>query len=291
MRKAVSLLALSSLVFAPFAVSAQDTTLPTVSSGSEITLDSAASTATTKTAETPTLNAAPNTTAVTATSTSLGEYKEVSCASDAIFGQNTCDQCFVGKAVKTGERLTGLFDNWTNTTSNILIAVKDEQKVPTMVAFDSVWTPTSADQSKMWVSSPEIAWVPGTSGKDEFTLMSGQEVKFMQTDLGAGYTLTSSNKKNGEVIGLLKFPVTYYTMDVATATRSTSAETHYECVTYTLEAPTVTPPTPTEPNKPTTPKTPENPTKVETGPAETLVLIIAAFFIAFGLMISLRKRN
>lgn len=290
MRKAVSLLVLSSLVFAPFAVSAQNAELPTVSSSSEITLDSATSTGTSvemkKSAETPTLNAAPNTTAVTANSTSLGEYKEVSCASDAIFGQHTCDQCFIGKAVKTGERLTGLFDNWTNTTSNILIAVKDEQKVPTMVAVDSVWTPTSADESKMWVSSPEIAWVPGTSGKDEFTLMSGQEVKFMQTDLGAGYTLTSSNKKKGDVIGLLKFPVTYYTMDVTTATRSTSANTHYECVTYTLDAPTVTP----EPKKPT-PKTPENPTKVETGPAETLVLIVAAFFIAFGLMISLRKRN
>lgn len=290
MRKAVSLLVASSLILSPFSVFAQDAELPTANATPEtektITLDSASlSTGST----TPTLNAPSNTTAVTATSTSLGEYKEVSCSSDAIFGQHTCDQCFTGKAVKTGERLTGLFDNWTNKTGNLLIAVKDEQKVPSMVSVGSVWTPTSADESKMWISAPEIAWIPGASGKDEFTLMSGQEVKFMQTDLGAGYTLTSSSKKNGEVIGLLKFPVTYYTMDVNTATRSTTSETHYECVTYTLDAPATPEKTTPTPEKKPTPK-PEQ-TKVTSGPAETLVLIVAAFFIAFGLMLSLRKRN
>lgn len=119
--------------------------------------------------------------------------------------------------------------------------------------------------------------------------MSNQEVKFTQTDLGAGYTLTSTNKKNGDVVGLMKYPISFYTMDVNTATRSTTPQTHYECVTYTLDAPATpekTTPTPT-PEK----KTPGTPTKVETGPAETLVLIVAAFFIAFGLMLSLRKRN
>lgn len=285
MRKAVSLLVASSLILSPFSVFAQDleATAPTVDSA----------------VETTTLSAAPNTSAATTTSAAIsaGEYKEVACSSDAIFGQNTCDQCFTGRSVKVGERLTGLSDNWTNSTSNVLIAVKDEQKTPNMVAFDSVWTPTSADESKMWKSSAEIIWTPNPStNKDEFQLISGQKVKLMETDLGAGFTLTSSTKKGGETIGLLRFPVTYYTMDMSTVTRSTTPTTHYECVKYTLDAPASTstsitpgtPATPADPKKPT-PVTPK--TEVETGPTETLVLIIAAFFIAFGLMLSLRKRN
>lgn len=286
MRKAFSLLVLTSVTLAPFATFAQDAALPTVATDTTAVQATASSEVTATSAQTQTFNAPANTTAVTATSTSLGEYTEVACSSDAIFGQNTCDQCFRGRAVKVGDRLTGLSDNWNNSSANILIAVKDEQKTPNMVAVNSVWTPTSADESKMWVSSPEIAWIPGTSGKDEFTLMANQKVKFMQTDLGAGYTLTSSTKNHGDVIGLLKFPVVYYTMDVNTATRSTAPQTHYECVTYTLDAPAATP-TPEKPN--TTP--PAEATKTETGPAETLVLIVAAFFIAFGLMLSLRKRN
>ncbi len=286
MRRAISFLALAALSLNTVSVAFAQDDLTVVATGT--------TTETTTETESTTLEAAPNTAATTTSSTTssvtnAGEYAEVACSSDAIFGQNTCDQCFTGRAVKVGERLSGLSDNWTNSTSNVLIAVKDEQKTPNMVSFDSVWTPTSADESKMWKSSPEIVWIPGTSGKDEFQLTSGQKVKFIETDLGAGFTLTSSNKKNGETIGLLRFPVTYYTMDMSTVTRSTTPTTHYECVKYTLDAP-ATPTTPAEPKTPT-PKNPENPTKVETGPTETLVLIIAAFFIAFGLMISLRKRN
>lgn len=280
MRRAISLLAVTALSLNTVSVFAQAATG-------------------TSSAETTTLNAAPNTTAVatssgisstaSGTSTSMGEVAEVACSTDAIFSQNTCDQCFTGRSVKVGDRLSGLSDNWTNTTSNYLIAVKDEQKTPNMVAFDSTWTPTSADESKMWRSSSQISWIPGTSGKDEFQLIPGQKVSFIETDLGAGFTLASSNKKNGETIGLLRYPVSYYTMDMTTVTRSSTPTTHVECVKYTLDAPTTTVTPKDEPKKPT-PATPAK-TQVETGPTETLVLIVAAFFIAFGLMISLRKRG
>jgi hypothetical protein len=56
-------------------------------------------------------------------------------------------------------------------------------------------------------------------------------------------------------------------------------------VAYTLSAPV---PTVAPVVKPAV-ITPEI-TKTETGPTETIILIIAAFFIAFGLMYSLRKR-
>lgn len=291
MRRAISLLAITAVSLSSFSsVYAQDEVLTgTTDSATEVTTTSTTEEKTSTTEENSTLNAAPNTTVATTASsvTSAGEYKEVACSTDAIFGQNSCDQCFEGRAVKVGERLSGLSDSWTNNTSNYLIAVKDEQKTPNMVSFDSTWTPTSADESKMWKSSPQISWIPGTNGKEEFQLLPGSKVTFYETDLGAGFTLASSNKKNGDTIGLLRFPVVYYTMDMATVTRSSSATTHYECVKYTLDAPKA-PETPKEtPKKPVTPEQ----TKTETGPTETLILIVAAFFIAFGLMISLRKRN
>lgn len=287
MRRAISLLAVTAISFNSFSVFAQtgetteiDSGVPTLTAAP----DTGSLATTGATEETLTLNAAPNTTAVTANSTSLGEYKEVACSSNTIFSQNSCDQCFIGSSVKVGERLSGLFDNWTNTTSDYLIAVKDEQKLPNMVSFGSVWTPSSSDESKMWKSSPEITWVPGASGKEEFQLIPSQKVRFNETDLGAGYTLTSTEKKNGDIVGLMRFPVTYYTMDMSTVTRSTTPQTHYECVSYTLNKPA-------EPVKEKPKPTPPEATKTETGPTETLVLIVAAFFIAFGLMISLRKRN
>ena len=88
------------------------------------------------------LNAAPNNGTATITSTAtpsvgsaLGEYKAVSCTSNPAFATNSCNQCFEGGSVKVGERLTGLFDNWTNMTSGMLIAYKDEQKTPNMIRF------------------------------------------------------------------------------------------------------------------------------------------------------------
>ena len=113
---------------------------------------------------TPDLTAAPNpaavTTAVAASmGSSLGEYKSVACTTNPAFATNSCDQCFVGGSVKVGGDLNGLFDNWTNNTSNMLIAYKDEQKLPNMVAFGSTWSNTPTDLAKFWKNSSDITWV------------------------------------------------------------------------------------------------------------------------------------
>lgn len=240
------------------------------------------------------LSAAPNDTAtVTATaapaqSMNLGEYKSVACTSNSAFGTNSCDQCFESAPVKVGQRLTGLFDNWTNTTTSILIAYQNEQKSPNMVAFSGTkWSSNPADEAKIWKDGSDIAWVPSAAGstKKQFMLPAWQKVRFIESDLGAGYTLESSTAKNGELVGLLRFPVVYHTLD--TNGNEGVAKTHYECVAYKVSAPVVAPVTPVQPKPVVTPTTP--PTKVQTWP-ETIVLILAAFFIAFGLMFSLRKR-
>jgi hypothetical protein len=245
----------------------------------------------------PALTAAPNPSAVAANSgatvkvqnpalgSSLGEYKTVSCASNSVFSANSCNQCFDGGSVKVGERLTGLFDNWTNNTSNVYIAYKEEQKTPTLVKFsNSSWSSSPSDESKMWRYGTDIIWISsGTGGKTQYILPANQKVKFLESELGAGYTLEKTTAKNGEAVGLVKFPVVYHTIDSATASEG-PAMTHYECALYNLSAPVTA--TGTTATGTTVPKAV---TETKTGP-ETLLLMIAAFFIAFGMMFSLRKK-
>ncbi|GAB0174127.1 MAG: hypothetical protein HHAS10_00060 [Candidatus Altimarinota bacterium] len=232
---------------------------------------------------------------------SAGEYASVACNSNSAFAVNNCNQCFDGGSVKVGQRLTGLFDNWTNNTPNPLTAYKDEQKNPNMVKFgNSTWTTTPASEVSVWKTPSDIVWTSGSGGKSSFILSPGGKVRFIEADLNAGYTLDKTDKKNGELVGILRFPVVSHVTNTQTATEG-AADTHYECVAYKLDAPAPTPtptptvvtptptPTPTTPT-PTPAPNPGNMTQTETGP-ETLLLIAAAFFIAFGMMMTLRKRS
>lgn len=230
--------------------------------------------------ELPTMNAAAGVSA--SAGAAVGEYKSVACSSNSLFGSNSCDQCYDGGSVKVGESLTGLFDNWTNNTPNILTAYKEEQKTPNMVRVgNTTWTATPSDETKMWKYSSDIVWTQaGTGGKSQYILTGGSKVRFIEADLGAKYTLEKTDKKNGDTVGVLRFPVVSHIVDAGG--NDGPADTHYECVSYKLSAATVTPTTTPTP-------TPSQMTETETGP-ETLILIVAAFFIAFGLMFSLRRR-
>jgi hypothetical protein len=220
-------------------------------------------------------------------SMSLGENKSISCSTNSAFGANSCDQCFDGGSVTVGKRLTGLFDNWTNNTTSLMIAYQSEQKNPNMIAFGSTkWITSPSDEAKVWKNSSDIIWTPTQSGatKLQYILGAGQKIKFIETDLGAGYTLDKTDRKNGDLVGMMKFPIVSHIVDGVG--NEGLAKTHNECVAYTLSAAATVAPVVPEKVTPITPAI----TKTETGPTETLILIIAAFFIAFGLMFSLRKR-
>lgn len=242
----------------------------------------------------PVLTAAPSVTP--SAGSSLGEYKSVSCNSNSAFAINNCDQCYDGGNVKVGVRLTGLFDNWINATPTPLTAYRDEQKTPNMVKFgNTTWSTSPASEAGVWKYSSDIVWTSGSGTKASFILPPGQKIKFLESDISGGYTLEKTDKKNGEMVGMLRFPVVSRVTNPQTATEG-APDTHYECAAFKLEAPVavvVAPPTPATPGTPTptTPKPTPAPemTKTETGP-ETLLLIAAAFFIAFGLMFTLRKR-
>jgi hypothetical protein len=242
------------------------------------------------------LNAAPNSAAAVVASpkagSSLGEYKSVACTTNSAFGTNNCNQCFEGEPVKVSQKLTGLFDNWNNPSTTPLVAYREEQKTPNMVRFgNSTWSASPSDETKLWKYSSEIVWVPSSGGKNQFILAGGQKVKFVEAELMAGYTLEKTDRKVGEMVGMLRFPVVSHAIDGSTATEG-PADTHYECVSYSLAASPVmagTPATPATPAKAPGKPVPAAVTQTQTGP-ESLLLIAAAFFIAFGLMFSLRKR-
>jgi hypothetical protein len=296
MQKVLSILLVTSFTASVAFAASGDMVLPTGNSGIPTTASASqampppTTTVATPTVSTPTqsttlpqLTAAPS--ASVAMSASLGENKSVSCVSNTAFATNSCDACFDGGVVTTGKRLTGLFDSWTNNSTGLMIAYQSEQKNPNMVAFGTTtWAATPSDESKLWKSSSDIIWSPTQTGstKMQYILGAGQKVRFFEADIAAGYTLTKTDRKNGELVGMMRYPTVAHAVDAVG--NEGAAKTHYECVAYNLSAPaTVVPVTPT------TPVTPEI-TKTATGPAETIVLILAAFFIAFGLMFSLRKR-
>jgi hypothetical protein len=285
MQKLLSVVVFASM-FAITTVSAADLTGSTTGTAAVTPVSATA---------TPDLTAAPNPTAVTTVAapsmgSSLGEYKSVACTTNPAFSTNSCDQCFVGGSVKVGGDLNGLFDNWTNNTSNMLIAYKDEQKLPNMVAFGSTWSSTPSDMSKFWKNSSDITWIQtGSGGRMNYILQAGQKVKFIDSELGARYVLDKTDKKDGDTVGMIRYPIVSHAVDKTTGNEG-PATTHYECVSYTLSAPVVAPaPKPTPAPAPVPPA--KEVTQTATGPTETLILILAAFFIAFGMMFSLRKRS
>ena len=155
-----------------------------------------------------------------------------------------------------------------------------------MVRFgNTTWTSTPASEANVWKFSSDVVWVtPPGETKSQFLLAGGQKVKFYEADLGAGYTLEKTDKKAGDLVGMLRFPTVSHTMDLSTAAEG-NASTHYECVAYKLDLPAPVTPTGTG----SKPPQPSVVTQTKTGP-ESLLLIAAAFFIAFGMMFTLKRK-
>lgn len=208
------------------------------------------------------------------------DYKEIECSSQSFFTANNCNQCFDGGKVVVGQKITGLYDTWTNKNSTEQIAYKDEQTYPEMVNLGGEgvsWKSSPSDPSLFWKYGSEVLWVDSLTGtgKQEYVLDPGKTVTFMEADLGANYSLEKSNKTAGEIIGLAKFPLAF--RDVSSAGKEGDLQMHYECVAFAAEAA----PAPAPQPKPV----PAQATVVKTGPESFLLLALAALlslsFIAF----------
>lgn len=208
-----------------------------------------------------------------------GDYKEIQCSTQSFFAANNCNQCFEGGKVAVGQKITGLYDTWTNKNTTEQIAYKDEQVYPDMVNLGGSgvsWKITPSDPKLFWKYGTEVLWVDSLtgSGKQEFVLDPGKTVTYMEADLGANVSLEKSDKTAGEYVGLMRFPVAFH--DVATDGKDGPLQMHYECVAFASEAAPAPTPAPTP--------TPQA-TEVKTGPESFLLLAFAALlslsFFAF----------
>lgn len=220
-------------------------------------------------------------TITTTTFAAVGNYKEISCDA-AYFANNSCNACFEGKAVSVGDEINGLYDMWSNKNSTEQLIYKDEQVMPSMVTTSAgtTFTANPSDPSLFWKFGPQIIWTDSAtgSGKQEFMLDAGKTVRFLEGDIGAAYKLASTDKANGEVVGVLAIPTSYHNIDADG--NEGKKQVHIECVSYTNKA-AVAKVVPVEIVKPApAPKL----TTVKTGPEE-MILVAVALLIAAGFVI------
>lgn len=228
---------------------------------------------------------------VTPAFASVGDYKETACSAE-YFTANSCTACFEGKALATGDQVNGLYDSWTNKNANEQLIYKDEQTMPEMVPLSDATTfvANPIDAAAFWKYGNQVIWTDSATGtgKQEFMLDAGKSIKFLEADLGASYTLSATDKKSGDVVGVLKFPLSYHSVDADG--NEGKKETHIECVSYTAKvaAAAIVPVEVVKP-APIAPE-PKKLTTVKTGP-ESLILMTLALLIAAGVVVVRNRKS
>jgi hypothetical protein len=219
----------------------------------------------------------------------IGEYAEIKCDSPE-FASNNCAQCFDGGKVTIGEKLTNLFDTWTNANPTEQIVYKDEQVMPELINLggpNTKWSSIPDDPTRFWKFANEILWTASSTpaptgsgvtasgtttdtGKQEFLLEANKKIRFLESDFGAVHTLETTDKKDGDTVSLVKYTLGYH--DISADGNESALKNHTECVAYKLAGEQAKPPV-----------VPPTATKVKTGP-ELLIVILAALGIAFGIV-------
>ena len=76
--------------------------------------------------------------------------------------------------------------------------------MPEMIPTSSgtVFLANPVDPSAYWKFGNQVIWTDSATGtgKQEFMLDAGKSIKFLEAELGASYTLSSTDKKTNEVI-------------------------------------------------------------------------------------------
>jgi LPXTG-motif cell wall-anchored protein len=232
-----------------------------------------------------------------------GDYKQVDCTLP-VFTANGCaasasTQCFDGGSVTPGQKLIGLYDSWTNKNQSEQVIYQDEVTFPKLVNVGGAgtsWLTNPADEKSFWKIGSEIIFTPeatsgsGATKRNVFSLKAGKTVRVLESELGANYQLEKSTAKNGEYVGLVKFPVNYRDVDSGTGKPGVLVN-HLECVAYKLAAQTVAsaPVTPTKPT-PSTP-VPSQATAVKTGAADTFLFLGLAMLLALAFMFARKRKS
>ncbi len=224
-----------------------------------------------------------------------GDYKKIECSTAPYFSANQCNECFEGGKITLGQKITGLGDTWTNTSSGTdQLFYEDEQKTPELINLagtGTVWMANPTDPAKFWKFGNEIIFTPetgtGTVKRNVYTLKASKSVLILDSAFGAHYTLANTNKKDNEAIGLIKFPLNYRDINDTTG-KAGELKVHNECVALKASvalAAAVTPPT-------TPPKvTPPTATQVKTGAADTFLFLGLAMLLALAFMFARKRKS
>ncbi|HRI35550.1 MAG TPA: hypothetical protein PK765_00285 [bacterium] len=216
-------------------------------------------------------------------SAKIGEYESISC-DPAYVSQFSCDQCFDGGTWAVGETKTDYFDTWTNTLSGSQIIYQNNQSLPSVHPLDTgtQFASNPEDPKKFWKFASDIVWTDSVTnvGDKEFELATGKQVTMYESELGAGYTLSSTNVKDGDPVAVLLFPLSYSTL-LDSGTES-DTKTHEECVIYKAKI--------TNPAVPTPKPTPEKVTSPKTGPESVVMFMLALMAGAAILLVASRRK-
>ncbi len=238
-----------------------------------------------------------------------GLLQEVPCGSNPIFTANGClansigsFQCFEAGSVKPGEAITGLSDRWTNTTTLEHVIYEDEIMYPKLVNLGGIgtnWVANPNDEKAFWNVGSDIIFTPETASgstakRNVFSLKAGKTVTVLESELSANYRIERSDKKAGDYVGMIKYPVNYRVVD-ATTGKPTAAVVHTECAAYKLAASViaVAAPVAVVAPPPAVVKIPVPPqaTAVKTGAADTFLFLGLAFLLGLAFMFARKRKS
>jgi len=213
---------------------------------------------------------------------SNASYTEINCASDAVFGQYACNQCFDGGKVDAGQTISMLDDLWVNDTENNKVLFKEEQTMPEMHALNDAGFTKKPNDDTFWEYTTELEALYDDA-KASYVLPAWKSVSWIRSAADAAYRVDSLPAE-GKNAWLMVFELLSHN-ELASGEMDNDNTTYKECVLYTsakTETPVVQEETPTP--KPE----PKQMTQVKTGPELYYLLILIALFSS---LVILKREN
>lgn len=201
-------------------------------------------------------------------------YEEISCSTDAVFSENSCNQCFDGWSKSIDSTVGGLSDIWRNQTWVSTVMFEELQEMPVMKGLNGAeWTEDKVSD-KFWELTPEVKALMDQK-QQGYVLAAWKEVNWIKSTEGSSYVLTKNDAPKWQNNWLLVYSIKVNPI-LESWEVSTEDSVHKECVLFkSWDAPvSETPVTKTEKPK-QLPKT---------WPEQFFLLLLLAMFLAFGIL-------
>lgn len=199
-------------------------------------------------------------------------YEEISCSTDAVFSENSCNQCFDGGSKSIDSTAGGLSDIWRNQTGVSAVMFEELQEMPVMKGLNGAEWSEDKVSDKFWELTPELKALMDQK-QQGYVLPANQEVTWIKSTEGSSYVLTKNDAPKGQNNGLLVYSIKVNPI-LENGEVSTEDSVHKECVLFkSWDAPA------TPVNKTEKPKQ-----LPKTWPEQFFLLLLLAMFLAFGIL-------